>query len=71
MYLDDAGEIFMSDLVPAEIGEHEVQLCFKYSDGYEDMFPLKKFEVKQDNEPILLHMETKKSTSWFPILNDL
>ena len=60
LFYDEAYGGFVSAEVLAEKGTHEGQLCYKYSDGYEDMYPVKPFEIKFNNDLVGLYLDTSK-----------
>lgn len=60
LYLDASGEFFSNTPVLVEKGMHDSQLCYKYSDGYEEVYPLKPFEVEQENDVIVLTPDLQK-----------
>ena len=60
LYLDASGEFFTSTSVPVEKGTHDGQLCYKYSDGYEEMYPLKTFEVERENDVVILSLDIQR-----------
>ena len=60
LYLDAGGEFFASTSVLVEKGSHEGQLCYKYSDGYEEMYPIKPFEVERENDVVILALDVQR-----------
>ena len=65
LYQDASGEFFSSTSVPVEKGRHEAQLCYKYSDGYEEIYPLKPFEVERDNDIIIVSLDIQQRRGGF------
>ena len=60
LFYNESYDAFVSAEVLAEKGTHEGQICYKYSDGYEDMYPVKPFEIKLDNDLVVLVFDTYK-----------
>jgi hypothetical protein len=54
LFYDELYGGFISSDVISEKGTHEGQLCYKYTDGYEDMYPVKPFEVTGKDDLIVL-----------------
>ena len=54
LFYDELYGGFISSDVISEKGTHEGQLCYKYTDGYEDMYPVKPLEVTGKDDLIVL-----------------
>ena len=60
LYPDATGEFFGSAEVLVEKGTHEGQLCYKYNDGYEEVYPVKPFKVERENDAVILTLDVQR-----------